>query len=1153
MRVFSYFNTVGRFSGAKDKDHSAFRNTLSFFLLVFVLFGFARHVNAATYYVDSVNGSDSNTGLSTSLSWQTLAKVKKASLLPGDSVLFKRGDDFRSDDIYYTDTSNRMWILTQSGTPNNPITFGAYGNPSDALPVIDALSLFNDVNNWSNYSGNIWKYSYMYGGELLNNANFGSWSNNLPTQWTVQGNLTTTQETLNSPSGGTYIKIVNNSNWSRLFQTVNVVPGQWYRYSMYVKTDVGSADLSVYAGDVAIINSYYKSYPNWTKIESEFRAPPGVTSVQVRLYAKDVGDTAYFDSLSLKKSSGVTQLKRVFINGTAVGEAANRDSVNSSKKHYWDSINKDLYVYSAGGNPATQYTTPGVEGTKTFAPLVTRASYVNIHDLEFKGGFNSAISLQKSLQKKDENGIVISNSKMTKFGTNGIEIEGVQNSIINNNYLNKYWQASENPVVEFGGDGIGFYAGANRNTVSNNVLIGCGHSLINLTGRNWFKSVEYNIIENNDLSAPVSSYCRGLGVAGAEGKTQYNIIRNNYIHDTSVRNQPNGNNNSYYGNIIFSVRGTSNFGNVRGEGIQSRTWIRNGQPYVNHDNTISNNTIIHAKDIGLTLFPSSNVSMYNDSLVNNLVYGSGIADGYSQMLINNKYASIVHSTVTNNLLYSANSVKNVISYYGKMYNATQFNNGVAVNNDVISGNLTKDPMFSSSAMLSVLDARLKPLSPAIDAGTYAGIKTDFAGNPIYGAPDIGAYEYQPPYTFSNNNIPTTGSIRLYTNGKYRMTSAASSASKAVFSVTPVGGVYVASTSEYMDISIKKWTASDKQWIATSTSGQFNTHATSTVYTLGDLTPKEYYTFYLDGVASSTAISDNSQCTSSVCRADSSGKLTFTYVGGYSTHIFDISIPTTSPSAFTLSGPTKVTMSSNSDLSWKPSYSNVHIQKYRLYVDGVLTEDNLSPTVTSTKLTKTYVCNKPHTWKIEAVDNNGKTTSSDNHTFTISCTVSSSVNTSSSYTPAVQKVAKKVASTSVMSLTKVIQPTTTSTQSNVTKTKGGLNEIQISAIISLLRSFGVDEKVIENVRYALTGVTVHTTRKFYFKRNLAMYHTGLQVKLLQQFLNDRGFTVSSTGPGSLGAETEYFGRKTYRALVRYQRKERLPDTGWFGPMTRATIK
>jgi hypothetical protein len=67
-------------------------------------------------------------------------------------------------------------------------------------------------------------------------------------------------------------------------------------------------------------------------------------------------------------------------------------------------------------------------------------------------------------------------------------------------------------------------------------------------------------------------------------------------------------------------------------------------------------------------------------------------------------------------------------------------------------------------------------------------------------------------------------------------------------------------------------------------------------------------------------------------------------------------------------------------------------------------------------------------------------------------------------------------------------------------------------------------------------------------------SGANVRTLQQFLNKQGFTVSLTGPGSVGSETTYFGPATRQALIKFQIKNNiLPATGYFGPKTKALIK
>src|SRR5580658_4807186 len=47
---------------------------------------------AATYYVSSSTGSDTNSGTASTAAWQTIAHVNAQTFQPGDSILFRRGD-----------------------------------------------------------------------------------------------------------------------------------------------------------------------------------------------------------------------------------------------------------------------------------------------------------------------------------------------------------------------------------------------------------------------------------------------------------------------------------------------------------------------------------------------------------------------------------------------------------------------------------------------------------------------------------------------------------------------------------------------------------------------------------------------------------------------------------------------------------------------------------------------------------------------------------------------------------------------------------------------------------------------------------------------------------------------------------------------------
>jgi peptidoglycan hydrolase-like protein with peptidoglycan-binding domain len=79
----------------------------------------------------------------------------------------------------------------------------------------------------------------------------------------------------------------------------------------------------------------------------------------------------------------------------------------------------------------------------------------------------------------------------------------------------------------------------------------------------------------------------------------------------------------------------------------------------------------------------------------------------------------------------------------------------------------------------------------------------------------------------------------------------------------------------------------------------------------------------------------------------------------------------------------------------------------------------------------------------------------------------------------------------------------------------------------------------------------------FTRSLKIGMSGSDVKDLQIFLNAQHFTVSSSGPGSPGNETYYYGPATSRAVTKFQEayasQVLTPNgltqgTGYFGPAT-----
>jgi len=86
-----------------------------------------------------------------------------------------------------------------------------------------------------------------------------------------------------------------------------------------------------------------------------------------------------------------------------------------------------------------------------------------------------------------------------------------------------------------------------------------------------------------------------------------------------------------------------------------------------------------------------------------------------------------------------------------------------------------------------------------------------------------------------------------------------------------------------------------------------------------------------------------------------------------------------------------------------------------------------------------------------------------------------------------------------------------------------------------------------------GFIHHPNVDYTFNTNLRIGARGTDVLFLQRALNDGGYTVATTGAGSPGNETSFFGPATTRAVQAFQRANNIaPVLGNFFPLTRAEM-
>ena len=86
---------------------------------------------ATSYYVNSISGSDSNSGTSPDRAWRSLSPVRSHPFAPGDTIHLSKGSSWSGG-----------LVISRSGTQGNPITFTTYG--SGNRPVI------THPNGWAN-------------------------------------------------------------------------------------------------------------------------------------------------------------------------------------------------------------------------------------------------------------------------------------------------------------------------------------------------------------------------------------------------------------------------------------------------------------------------------------------------------------------------------------------------------------------------------------------------------------------------------------------------------------------------------------------------------------------------------------------------------------------------------------------------------------------------------------------------------------------------------------------------------------------------------------------------------------------------------------------------------------------------------------------
>lgn len=394
------------------------------------------------------------------------------------------------------------------------------------------------------------------------------------------------------------------------------------------------------------------------------------------------------------------------------------------------------------------------------------------------------------------------------------------------------------------------------------------------------QSANRMVLEHNELSGGISTYIELW--SGSSSSQRDNVIRYNYLHDGTLRwpneqttwkggiwfsggptvKDKDGNklpnpaarqNNRVYGNVLANLTGTA----LR-PGGSSDPAKPDSMPVGLFNNTVVN---LHGEAMGegvgihLPTMPTERTGKYLNNLVFNAYQGKAIV----------VTSPLVDNPIIDYNLYFTPGSATTYGLFSQTYSGLKAASAATPFDD---HSKEENPRLRDGHRVgSQNPADFTPLwnSPAIDAGTstprdeYA---QDYFGKPIYGAPDIGAIEYQPPYTMGTDTVDIGADVRVYGDGKFRNTKDPSGTT-AKLSIVPES----CSRTQWIDLHITTWPA-PITWTETS-----STVTGEVAHGIGGLLPNTRYT-----VAFAKTGSARARLGSYVTSA--SGTLSFSYGEGY---------------------------------------------------------------------------------------------------------------------------------------------------------------------------------------------------------------------------------------------------------------------------------
>jgi hypothetical protein len=894
--------------------------------LVIIFFASAKIVNAATYYVDADIG-DINSASATpdctnynpttfqcsggsDSAYKSIADLNAKTFNPGDNIYFKRGT------TWYLDDDNVGLVFLGSGTSGNPITIDAFGSGDKPL-------LTGETSAGGTGLPTGWTQANLLDSTIISNGTMESGGEgNPPTDWTNVSNGTSLGSTTRV-HGGTYsLKFTRDAVGGDGFvKSTNIAVTEGVRYYISAWVWVDSAtkvelwEKISSSSEFALVQSSVRTNNwGWEKLTGFATAGLSTSTAEVMLkvYGSD-GQLVYIDDVAVQPPETVANSYYKYTgydpnrivtytkDGTTTALKLNEGAEMNVGLNEWDRTQSGWLYVNVGEDPDNGM----IKASRTGYPV----RFIGNDYISFKNIAVKYATVYGIYVYNDASNIIFDGITAQWNGLDGLNIYGtpnttIQNSLITNNGRNGVYledgsidalitsnEFSYNGLLGIDGDrdgvGLGGAIGQNNNGIIsyNNIHHNYSH------GATTFKTsnvvVEHNTLADNYYTNPSTLGDVYFGY-GTGNIARYNFIsspRGIGFQGVNLSNGGYSNPSAYY-NVI-------NCNDVSGShGIYAdQTPVNVGDIF------IANNTI-YGCDTGIythLTFSGGTVTSKNNIVV---------VDGSTEEAVEYRKTDMISSDY--NLFANLLGDSSRLAVWGSTgYNQDQWLNYKSVSNQDTNSLTPTDPLFTAIGS----DFTLLWNSPSIDTGVDVSLTTDRAGNPIYGTPDIGGYEYQPPYVMGTNEVDLVANVRVYGDGKFRNTQSPGGIS-ADLSIVPASN----NKSQSLDVSINTWETSgsySKEWTETST-----TITGNVAHTVGDLESGKNYHVTVDG-----GTSNLSGCSMSgsnyVCQANGSGEISFTYTGTYSAHTFNVDGGDNSSSSSSFNSPPSAPVCSDKSPAGQP--------------------------------------------------------------------------------------------------------------------------------------------------------------------------------------------------------------------------------------------